>query len=561
MPDLSYTPDWSTLPNPFSRITAQSLMEAFPEKGADTSEIITGHVSGRSTDIIDIVTGVQSAILMIGASHIGKSTLLRYLARPPQSEWSWRGELAELRDQWKLDDFHFVIVDLAPLVGIAQQNDLLTSFAEQCAIALLRANPSENNPPFEPETKKLPDLSRTINQFLRNKHQQEPAARFFLVIDTLEYLGKQSIESSATQEGVRAQQNIGLSLLDQSGALRMLVDLIDEFSNFGVLLSTQSLPRPRLEDQFKQVSADLARFATTTLQSFTWKDAQKLLAQSPESFGTNWAKAFRLSGGSCIFTEAEQQWILEQAGTHPYLLHQYCLNTFRYKQQYAMQYGKWTELQSSDQHTINEYTREQLSIFLAHFWQRLQEALDKSSLETRQNFYDFIQQAAQKQALAEITLAEWYQHNQELRYILCNEGVVRFDPLQPVHFPGAILRHYLLRKVQENTTASSATSIPSSLSARGSSLIIRRPREREELLPLTDTEFRLMKILLEHAERCTEEQLIAGGWGRPIEHATFTQRLFHLRKKLKQHCAGTEIIENRYGGIYTLNHPEWFTLE
>ena len=561
MPDLSYTPDWSTLPNPFSRITTQSLIEFPPEKGADTSEIITGHVSGRSTDIIDIVTGVQSAILMIGASHIGKSTLLRYLARAPQSEWSWRDELAELRDQLKLDDFHFVVVDLAPLAGIEQKNDLLTCFVEQCAIALLTANAPENKAAFEREVKKLPDLSRNINQFLRDKRQEAPTARFFLVIDTLEYLGKHGIEPFATQEGVRAQQDIGLSLLDQSGALRMLVDLIDECSNFGVLISTQSLPRPRLEDQFKQVSADLARFTTTTLQSFTWKDAQKLLTQSPESFGTNWAKAFRLLGGSCIFTAVEQQWILEQAGTHPYLLHQYCLNTFRYKQQYALQYREWTELQSNDQHTINEYTRERLSIFLAHFWQRLQEALDKSSPETRQNFYDFIQQAAQKQALEEIKLAEWYQYNQELRYILCNEGGVRFDPFQPVHFPGAILRHYLLRKVQENTTTSSPASTPSSLPARGSSLIIRRPHEREEPLSLTDTEFRLMKTLLEHAERCTEEQLIAGGWGKPIEHATFTQRLFHLRRKLKQHCAGTEIIENRYGGIYTLNHPEWFTLE
>src|SRR5579884_2425202 len=84
---------WSALPNPFSRLATQSLLESPTEKTTDTSEIITGHVSGRRSDIIDIVTGVQSAILMTGASQIGKSTLLRYLARPPQSEWSWRDEL------------------------------------------------------------------------------------------------------------------------------------------------------------------------------------------------------------------------------------------------------------------------------------------------------------------------------------------------------------------------------------------------------------------------------------------------------------------------------------
>ncbi|HLH60837.1 MAG TPA: helix-turn-helix domain-containing protein [Ktedonobacteraceae bacterium] len=551
---------WSTLPNPFSRITTQSLLESPTEKTTDTSEIITGHVSGRRSDIIDIVTGVQSAILMTGASQIGKSTLLRYLARSPQSEWSWRNELIDLRDQWKFDDFHFIPVDLAPLEEIGRKDDLLLAFARQCAIGLLALNAPEGNSPSQIEAKKFSELLRIINQFLRNKRQEIPLARFFLVFDTLEYVGKQDLELSRSQEGVRAQQDHGLALLDRCGALRMLVDLIDEFSNFGVLLSTQSLPRPGLADQFKQVSADLARFATTTLQIFTWEDAQMLVAQHPESFGTSWAKAFRASGESCIFTTAEQQWIREQAGTHPYLLHQYCLRTFRYKQQYASQYGKWTELKSRDQNTINEYTRERLSIFLAHFWQRLQEALDKSTPETQHDFYDFIHRAAQKHADEEMSLDEWHQHSQQLRYILCNEGVVRAGLFQPVHFPGAILSNYLLQKVNEQTVTSSPTPAQPSLPARGTGLVIRQPHEREKRLLLTDTEFRLMKTLLEHAERCTEEQLIASVWGKPTGHTTFTQRLFHLRKKLKE-CAGEEIIENRYGGIYSLNHPDWFTLE
>ncbi|HZU66078.1 MAG TPA: winged helix-turn-helix domain-containing protein [Ktedonobacteraceae bacterium] len=544
---------WSALPNPFSRLATQSLLESPTEKTTDTSEIITGHVSGRRSDIIDIVTGVQSAILMTGASQIGKSTLLRYLARPPQSEWSWRDELADLRDQWKFDDFHFIPVELSPLEEIERKDDLLLAFARQCAIGLLAVNA-----PCEADGKKFSELLRGINQFLRDKRQETPFARFFLVIDTLEYVGKHDLELSG--EGVRAHQNRGLTLLDQCGALRMLVDLIDEFNNFGVLLSTQSLPRPSLEDQFKQVSADLARFATTTLQIFTWEDAQKLVAQHPESFGTNWAKTFRAAGESCIFTDAEQQWILEQAGTHPYLLHQYCLRTFRYKQQYASQYGKWTELKSRDQDTINEYTRERLSIFLAHFWQRLQEALDKSTPETRRDFYDFIHRAAQKQADETMSLDEWHQHSQQLRYILYNEGVVRSGLFQPVHFPGAILSNYLLQKVKERALTSTSAPVQPSLPARGSGLIIRQSHESEKHLPLTETEFRLMKTLLEHAQHCTEEQLITNVWGKPIGHTTFTQRLFHLRKKLKE-CAGEEIIENHYGGIYTLNHPDWFTLE
>jgi Transcriptional regulatory protein, C terminal len=562
MPDLSYKPDWSTLPNPFSRIATQSLIEPPPNKSADTSEVITGHVSGRNSDIIDIITGVQSALLLTGAPHIGKSTLLRYLARPPQSEWSWRDELAHQRDQLKLNDFHFVTIDLAPLEGIEKKDDLLVSFVRQCAIALLSVSEREKISHFEPEAKNLPELMSSINQFLRDKRQEIPFARFFVLIDTIEYLGKHGMESSILQEGVRAQQDRGLALLDQCGAMRVLVDLIDEFRNFGVILSIQSLPRSKVDDQFKLVSADLARFATTTLQIFGWEDTQGLLDQNPECFGTNWAGAFRSSGGTRIFTQAEQNWILEQAGTHPYLLHQYCLRTFRYKQMYATQFGTWADLRGRDQNTINEYIQERLSIFLAYFWQRLKEALNKSSTGTQQQLYDFIQQSAQKQAQEVIPPAEWDQFGPELRYILCNEGIVRSDLFQSVHYPGAILRQYLLQKVKENGAASSPPPTLPSLPIRGSRLIIKRPHEVEERLLLTDTEFRLMKTLIEHAERCTEEHLIAGGWGgKPIGHATFTQRLFHLRKKLKQHCTGIEIIENHYGGIYTLNHPEWFTLE
>src|SRR5207245_9085076 len=110
---------------------------------------------------------------------------------------------------------------------------------------------------------------------------------------------------------------------------------IDEFKNFGVLLSIQGLPRSRVDDQFTQVSADLARFINMTLQSFTWEDTGKFLAQEPENFGTTWANTFRKLGSSCIFSQGYQQWIREQAGTHPYLLQQYCLHAFRLKQDYA----------------------------------------------------------------------------------------------------------------------------------------------------------------------------------------------------------------------------------
>ncbi len=47
------------------------------------------------------------------------------------------------------------------------------------------------------------------------------------------------------------------------------------------------------------------------------------------------------------------------------------------------------------------------------------------------------------------------------------------------------------------------------------------------------------------------------GWGRPIDRSVFTQRMHHLRKKLRKYTGDEDIIENRYGGKYLLSQPEW----
>ena len=82
-----------------------------------------------------------------------------------------------------------------------------------------------------------------------------------------------------------------------------------------------------------------------TFQTFTWEDTVKLLTQEPENFGASWSNMFKALGGRYIFTRSEQEWLCQQAGTHPYLLHQFCLYTFRFKQEYAGIHGHWPELQ------------------------------------------------------------------------------------------------------------------------------------------------------------------------------------------------------------------------
>src|SRR2546426_9295461 len=117
--------EWMKLPNPFLNVV-------------DNAEVITGHVSGRYTDIVEIITGSQSAIILAGAPQIGKTTLLRYLQRSPETKagWSWRDELASIRKEFHLDKVHFVPVDLTGLEEIETKEQVLKSFIKVCVDAL-----------------------------------------------------------------------------------------------------------------------------------------------------------------------------------------------------------------------------------------------------------------------------------------------------------------------------------------------------------------------------------------------------------------------------------------
>ncbi len=494
--------DWLILQNPFSKISKQVILAPTLRKDKVTSEDIIAHVSGRRIDITRIIMNEQSAIFLVGTPNIGKSTLIRYLQNHPDIEWSWRDELADLQGQVNLEDIHFVQIDLTPLEGIEKSDDLFALFVKQC-------------------TKALYDV-----------YQPDPRAY------TQQYDLKE------------------LALLDRCSAIRTLVELIDEFAVFGVILSIESLPRPKIDDQFHHVSLDLARFTTMTLQTFTWEDTIKMLSQEPENFGASWANMFKALGGRYIFSRPEQEWLRQQAGTHPYLLHQFCLYTFRFKQEYASILGHWPELQEREKTQLSESINESLSPFLAHIWQRLEEVINKSEQKTKDSFYEFIGLLEHKRAEDEIDPTFWYELGPELRYILYSEGIVRYDRLQPIHFPGYTLSRYLIQKANsaQNTLPAPTT---------GRYLTISRPGEQSVVVSLSELEYRLLKTLAQHPERCTEHELMKGVWGKLIERPVFSQRMHQLRKKLLKEQGkgiGTEIIENSYGGFYSLKHPEWVNL-
>jgi GTPase SAR1 family protein len=545
--------DWLNLQNPFSKISKYVTLVSNIRRELDNSEVIMGRVSGRSTDITKIIMNEQSAIFLVGTPNIGKTSLIHYLQKHPNTGCSWRDEQTDLQGQLHLENIHFVQIDLTPLEGIEKPDELFAAFVQQCTKALLDVyQPDSQSLPQKYDLKELRSLLRIINR-------ETPNARYFFMLDSVERLGMPGLPFLPLGNSkAETPQERGLAILEHCNAIRTLVDLIDEFVIFGVILSIESLPRPKIDDQFHHISLDLARFTTMTLQTFTWEDTIRLLSQEPENFGQGWSKMFKALGGNSIFSRSEQEWLRQQAGTHPYLLHQFCLNTFGFKQEYASIHSYWPELQEREMLQISESVNESLSPFLAHIWHRLGEVINKCDQKARSKFVEFIRLLEYKQANDEVDPTVWYELGSDLRYILYSEGIVRYDRLRPVHFPGAILCQYLIQETKESLGGNEQ--IISQMPSDGRYLTISYSGEQRADVLLSDLEYRLLKTLIQHPDRCKEEALMKGAWGKLIERSRFTQRMHQLRKKLKDQGIGTDIIENSYGGFYSLKHPEWIYL-
>lgn len=532
--------DWKILRNPF---------QGLPETG----EMISSHVSGRKADIQEIITAGQSAIILAGAPRIGKTSLIRYLLRPATVLWSWRDELEDLRSYLDLNEISFTQIDLSQLEGVTDADALLMPFITQC-IAALQSVWSWGTGTYS-GLKGLRDL-------LRHMTRERPEACYFVVLDSIERLQGPDMPLLKGPTKAQTAQERGLAQLERCGALRVLVDLLDEFSQFGVILSIESLPLPKIGDQFIHVSADLARFRTMTLQAFTQEDTLQFLAQDADSFDEEWARRFREAGGNALFSQDMQTWLYDQAGTHPYLLQQFCFHTFHFKREYTLRQGSWSDLQKKDRKQLIERVNERVSTFLDSTWKRVKGSLEVSSQETRDRFYDFIAQSGGKSAREEIDPETWNQLGLELRYILYSEGIVRSDPLQPIYYPGSVLLNYLAQKTLEQGKPTTPVVLPQpqATMSNANELVITLPGKQPVYLELSLLEYHLIRTLLQHPKRCTEEELMKAAWGRIIGKQVFTQRMHHLRKKLREYSEGEEVIENRYGGFYLLNHAEWFHL-
>ncbi len=532
MAESHSTLSWRALHNPF-------------QTNAEPSEGTTGRVSGRSADIRNIIIGGQGAIIMTGAPNIGKTSLVRFLQQPPESGWTWRDELPDLNELLNLDHIHFLQIDLTPLEGIENTSDVRRLFIEQCISSLTS---------LRPDRVAEYDGSRGLRVLLREILKEQPDMRCYFMLDSIERLQEPHMVQFDPSGNSRTLQERSLALLEASGVLRLLVDLLDEFPQFGVIFFLISQPSPGVGNIYKNVSADLARFTTMLLQAFTRDDTRLYLAQKPEILGNRGSQVFTDAGVSCLFSDSEQDLLYELAGTHPYLLKQLCFLAFQLKQQNAIKRGSWIELESLEKQQLFELMNERVSAYFGRTWKRIDQALQNSGQEARDQFYGFIRAIGQWRALNEEEPERWERLDGEVHYILRSEGIVRSDPSMPVEYPGTLLKLYLEQRVREQEGPPAARpSVPSNQKE----LLVTMPGQPPVSVALSEIEYRLVKALLDNPKRCSELQLMQAGWGRPIDRSVFTQRMHHLRKKLRKYTGDEDIIENRYGGKYLLSHAEW----
>src|SRR5579875_201272 len=541
-----------------------SLSNPFLVSSADDG--IIGRVSGRINDIVQIISGSQRAIILTSAPKMGKTVFVRYLCSDTGDGGLWREELEQrgLADLLAQEDVRFTQISrfLKPIEGrvadIINNTDLLlVPFLQECYEKLSQLIPFAQTGitprSLAVQNSKLTALEwfEQLQEILYESYEQQSNTRFFVVIDAVDRLALSALDFSGTRTSAETKQEQGIAILDRCGIIRCLVDLLDAHRNFGVILSVEALPRSRGTDQFVHVSADLARFASIPLQIFPWEEAEHILAQAPEAFGTSWAETF-YTFGKQIFTNAEQHWLREQAGSHPYLLRQCCLQLFHAKQLYMSVKGieTWPVFRQDDKQQVQELLSRHVSAFLAQVWKRLEEGLEHSMPDTRTHFQEFVEFLRDHPAETILPQKLWTEWGPELRYLLQNEGIVRYDVFKDIYLPGRLLRDYFIQQIN----------LASPGQSKGFWLTI-TSNGIEEQVSLSELEYRLLKTLLQSSRRCSEEELMRSAWGRIIDRSTFSQRMYHLRKKLRERSGNQDVIANHYGGQYSVVHPEWLRLE
>lgn len=350
---------------------------------------------------------------------------------------------------------------------------------------------------------------------------------FILLIDRAEYLLNQQI-----------QENIN----DILGVLN------DSVANLGILLSFGASGELSAQDVIHRTEEIDQRIASiSSLMNLVRYDIDIDLLQPDEAqeFLDNRDLAAEDQSAYTSFSEEEIDWILDVAGTHPYLLN---LLAILVREQKRIQQRPLT---TKDYSEVKGNAANQVKQLMNNIWKRLSELKDYRDLQAPDLAFTIASSASHAIAIDNVS--------EELVRILEGEGLVQKSNAHLVMLSG-LLRELLIEYKRENIKSLVNTGY---VQISPNTLVVRTDGV-SQFVELTDKETRIMEMLLNAApdELITSEDFLEKIWGpsHSANQQILSQRLKSLRNKLKP-ILNENPIENVYGTGYRLIKPERFGLQ
>jgi|GEM_PF-5323837 hypothetical protein len=481
------------------------------------------HFAGRLSTVRHLLRVLPSIVLITGPEYVGRTSLLKFLAAPEAYDrWQRTVEAGGARQVVEqLRRWHFFLIDLRRVLVAgddpARSEMFLRLMDEQLGRlrdTVFRAEAAtggrEQERAFAGGGEREADLSGRIVWRL----QEEPLAgkQVCMLLDSADLLMSSSVACRERPE----------QCLHQTIIPALVAALVEMVPGFGVVLAAGQGTIDRHE--LSSGSPVWARAVGVRLGPLTEREAQLLVSLAPED-----------APDRPFFTPDEQDWLLREAGTHPYLLGGLCYLAFMvHREQSEMHGGRWEPLTEEERKDILRMAHQAFDPVCARIGRQV-----ARHIWPREAAADLLYRLA-RALVAHRNMG--VEH--ELGEVLHEYGMLVPHQNRPCElFVTGVGRSAGI------SVAAPAVSLPGGGAGR---VRIRVPTGEWRVVRLSPLEYRLLAALKRAGSvEVSREALMEAGWGMAVPLSTFAQRLHQLRRKLRD-MLGKDYIENVYGSGYRL---------
>jgi hypothetical protein len=479
------------------------------------------HFVGRLEALRHLLRVLPSIVGITGPEYIGRTSLLRFL-NDPRAYDRWqrtvpnptaaRQVVAQLR-QWR-----FFYLDLRRFLTTNDTQERSYEFLRALDRALRQFL---HEPGIDGDTPATTEGTFDLVRRIRRNLSTGPLAeqQVCLLLDSADLLMRNSPACQRNPE-----HWLGNTSIPTTVAL-----LVETAPNFGVVLAaTQSAIDQR---ELSSISPVWARMVPMRLGPLTAEEARVLVALTPDD-APAWQR----------FSPEEQDWLLEQAGTHPYLLQGLCYLMFEAHHDHREATGQWEPLTDAE--------REEVLHMAHHTFDSICLRIGK---EIAQRIWPKEPEVDLLHKLARTLIAH---HNMATEYDL-RDALKGYGLLVPYQSrPCELFVASVSRNAEFSRAAAPTVAPPPPPAVAAGRIRVRMPDGAWRVVRLSPLEYRLLAALKRAGSaEVSREALMTAGWGQPVSLSTFSQRLHQLRRKLHD-VLGADCIENTYGSGYRLEDSQ-----